>query len=83
MLALALFLLAAADARDPGQGRASVDCQVLADGRVKDCRLVSEDPTGANVGSFALQLARNTRVAPDDRRIRSGRIVLTFRMKLP
>ena len=56
---------------------------MLADGRVKDCRLVSEDPTGANVGSFALQLARNTRGAPDDRRIRSGRIVLTFRMKLP
>ena len=56
---------------------------MLADGRVKDCRLVSEDPVGANVGSFALQLARNTRVAPDDRRIQSGRIVLTFRMKLP
>jgi TonB family protein len=83
MLLLAFILLAAADTRDPGQGRASVDCRVLADGRVKDCRLVSEDPVGANVGSFALQLARNTRVAPDDRRIQSGRIVLTFRMKLP
>jgi hypothetical protein len=83
MLIAALALLAAAEARDPGQGRASVDCRVLADGRLKDCRIVSEDPAGANVGSFGLQLARNTRVAPDDRRIRAGRIVLVFRMKLP
>ena len=83
MLIAALVLLAAAETRDPGQGRASVDCRVLADGRLKDCRLVSEDPVGANVGTFALQLARNTRVTPDDRRIRAGRIVLAFRMKLP
>lgn len=83
MLIPVLLLLAAAETRDPGQGRASVDCRVLADGRLKDCRLVSEDPVGANVGTFALQLARNTRVTPDDRRIRAGRIVLAFRMKLP
>jgi hypothetical protein len=83
MLFLSLLLLAAAEPRDPGQGRASVDCRVIAGGRLEDCRLVSEDPAGANVGAFALQLARNTRVAPDDRRIRGGRILLVFRMKLP
>ena len=83
MLVLALLLLATAEPRDPGQGRASVDCRVAAGGRLEDCRLVSEAPSGANVGAFALQLARNTRVAPDDRRIRAGRIVLVFRMKLP
>lgn len=83
MLFLALALLAAAQPRDPGQGRASVDCRVAAGGRLEDCRLVSEDPPGANVGGFAMQLARNTRVAPDDRRIRAGRIVLVFRLKLP
>lgn len=83
MLFLALLLFAAAEPRDPGQGRASVDCRVAAGGRLVDCRLVSEAPAGANVGAFALQLARNTRVAPDDRRIRAGRIVLNFRLKLP
>lgn len=82
MLLLTLALLAAAP-RDPGQGRASVDCRVVAGGRLQDCRLVSEEPQGANVGAFALQLARNTRVASDDRRIRDGRIVLNFRVKLP
>ena len=82
MLLLTLALLAAAP-RDPGQGRASVDCRVVGDGRLQDCRLVSEDPPGANVGDFALQLARNARVSPDDRRIRAGRIVLNFRVKLP
>lgn len=83
MLLLALALLSAAQPREPGQGRASVDCRVAREGRLQDCRLVSESPAGANVGAFALQLARNTRVAPDDRRIRAGRIVLVFRMKLP
>jgi hypothetical protein len=83
MLIPVLLLLAAAEPRDPGQGRASVDCRVAEGGRLEDCRLVSEAPSGANVGAFALQLARNTRVAPDDRRIRAGRIVLAFRMKLP
>jgi hypothetical protein len=84
MLAFALAVfIAAALPREAGQGRASVDCRVVEGGRLKDCRIVAEDPPGANVGAFALQLARNTRVAPDDRRIRAGRIVLVFRMKLP
>ncbi|MFM8376251.1 MAG: hypothetical protein ACKN9P_09395 [Phenylobacterium sp.] len=83
MWLLALVFLAAAETREPGQGRASVDCRVTREGRLQDCRLVSEDPAGANVGAFALQLARNSRVAADDRRIRKGRIVLVFRMKLP
>ena len=88
MLLQLLFLLAAPPpplpaAPAPGQGRAAVDCRVAPGGRLEDCRLVSETPMGANVGGFALQLARNTRVAPDDRRIRNGRIVLVLRMKLP
>lgn len=94
MLLQLLFLLAAphppppppaapAPAPAQGQGRAAVDCRVAPGGRLEDCRLVSEMPLGANVGGFALQLARNTRVAPDDRRIRNGRIVLVLRMKLP
>lgn len=92
MLLQLLFLLAAphpptpppaAPAPAQGQGRAAVDCRVALGGRLEDCRLVSEMPLGANVGGFALQLARNTRVAPDDRRIRNSRIVLVLRMKLP
>jgi hypothetical protein len=83
VLLLSLLFLAAAEPRDPGQGRAMVDCRVAAGGRLEACRLVSEAPAGATVGAFAVQLARNTRVAPDDRRIRSGRIVLVFRLKLP
>lgn len=74
---------AAAAVLAPGQGEAVIRCRVLASGQLSRCVVVSETPKGANVGAFALMLAKNYRVAPDDRRIRGGMITIPMQFKLP
>lgn len=77
-----LIAALAAAAVVSGQGEATIRCKVLASGRLSQCVVVSETPKGANVGAFALMLAKNYRVAPDDRRIRGGVITIPMQFKL-
>ncbi|OXE37106.1 MAG: hypothetical protein CGW95_03665 [Phenylobacterium zucineum] len=67
----------------PQQGRAVVVCKVLPSNRLHHCALVSESPLHANVGRFALQLARNFHVQPGDPRVKAGQITIRLQFKLP
>lgn len=81
----ALFAAAVLQTATPvaAQGLAVIDCRVTPAGRLRDCRLVSETPTGRNVGAFALKLAASFHVDPKDRRVRAGRIRVPMQFKLP
>ncbi len=52
-------------------------------GRLRNCQVISESPTGANVGAFAVKLVRTFRVQPNDRRISKGKIRIPMQFKLP
>ncbi|OYU69764.1 MAG: hypothetical protein CFE28_06955 [Alphaproteobacteria bacterium PA2] len=67
----------------PQQGKAVVACKVLPSNRLRNCRVVSETPMHANVGSFALQLVRNFHVEPGDPRVKDGRITIRLQFKMP
>ena len=82
LIAAALALAGAASA-EPQQGRASVRCRVSAQGALSQCKVLSETPSGANVGAFALKLVQASRVPPNDRRIKDGWITVNLRFKLP
>lgn len=75
--------MALAAAIQSEQGKAVVDCRVNKAGFMRDCRVVSESPENANVGAFALKLARGFHVEPHDRRIKDGRIRIPMQFKLP
>lgn len=79
LLALALAATPPAD----HQGKALIDCRVTRQGWLRDCKVVSESPANANVGAFALKLAKGYHVQPDDRRIRGGRIRVPMQFKMP
>ena len=85
MLLMAMAVLGALAAEPPAdrQGRASVECRVEKDGRLTGCVVLSETPTNAGVGAFALRLVKTYRVPPQDRRIRNGKIVVPLRFKMP
>lgn len=82
---IAIAMAAAMQSAPPAdrQGRAMVRCQVSATGRLTHCVALSESPTGANVGAFAVKLAEAYRVQPGDRRIQGGTITIPMRFKLP
>jgi TonB family protein len=84
MILVALALAMAAPSGPPGeQGRAVVDCRVTKAGWMRDCRVVSENPADANVGAFALKLAKGFHIEPRDRRIKNGRIRIPLQFKMP
>jgi TonB family protein len=84
MILIALALAMAAPSSPPDeQGKAVVDCRVTPAGWMRDCKVVSESPAAANVGAFALKLAKGFHVQPGDRRIKDGRIRLPLQFKLP
>ncbi|HQT54094.1 MAG: hypothetical protein Q8N10_06845 [Phenylobacterium sp.] len=74
---------AAATSVMAGQGLATVQCRVAAGQSLRDCVVLSETPQGANVGAFALKLAKGFHPPPGDRRIRDGKIVIRMKFKLP
>jgi TonB family protein len=45
-------------------GRAEMACQVAADGKLRDCKVVSEEPAGFGFGDATLRLARYFQVLP-------------------
>ncbi len=74
---------AAATSVMAGQGLASVQCRVAAGQALRDCVVLSETPAGANVGAFALKLAKGFHPQRGDRRIHHGKIVIRMKFKLP
>ena len=74
---------AAATSVMAGQGLATVQCRVAAGQVLRDCVVLSETPTGANVGAFALKLAKSFHPQKGDRRIHRGKIVIRMKFKLP
>lgn len=84
MILVALALAMAALSSPPGeQGKAVIDCRVNKAGWMRDCKVVSESPANANVGAFALKLAKGFHVDPGDRRIKGGRIRIPLQFKMP
>ncbi|HEX5377681.1 MAG TPA: TonB family protein [Phenylobacterium sp.] len=84
MILVALALAGAVQAGPPApQGRAVIECRVTPAGWLRDCKVVSESPANANVGAFALKLAKGFHVQPGDRRIRDGRIRIPMQFKMP
>jgi len=45
-------------------GRAAIDCVVTAQGRLTDCRIISETPTGMGIGEATLKLAHKIVMRP-------------------
>jgi TonB family protein len=82
LVALALAMTAPS-APASEQGKAVVDCRVNKAGFMRDCKVVSESPANANVGAFALKLAKGFHVEPHDRRIKGGRIRIPLQFKMP
>ena len=67
-------------------GEATLFCGVVASGKLTDCRVVSETPTGARFGDAALKLAAFFRMSPrtvDGQPVDGGltRISIAFRLK--
>ena len=85
MILAILALAAAPPAAISGevQGRAVVECRVTAAGWLRDCKVLSESPANANVGAFALKLAKGFHIQPDDRRVKAGRIRIPLQFKMP
>lgn len=48
-------------------GRITIDCEVAADGALRDCFLVSENPSGYNLRQAAQRLLPYYRMRPTDR----------------
>jgi TonB family protein len=82
MILVALALAATMPANTL-QGRAVVECRVTQAGWLRDCKVISESPPNANVGAFAVKLARGFHVQPHDRRIKDGRIRIPMQFKMP
>lgn len=61
-------------------GEVVLDCRVLRDGRLEDCRVVRETPQGAGFARQALRGAQGARLNP--RQSRRGRVTFTTRFRL-
>ena len=65
------------------QGHALVECTVTPIGALHDCKVLSESPAHANVGAFALKLAKGFLIDPHDKRIANGKIRIPIQFKMP
>ncbi|MES2834972.1 MAG: TonB family protein [Pseudomonadota bacterium] len=85
LAAWALLAFGAAAQTVPAvDGRAEISCTVQADGRLADCRVLSETPEGQGFGEEALRAAAQAQLTPETRRrTRQGARVnfpVTFRL---
>jgi len=56
-------------------GRAVVDCRVTPEGKLEDCKVLSESPAEYGFGDAALRLTRFMELAPPSRKdVRKGRL---------
>jgi protein TonB len=68
------------DALERGvSGRATVECEVVANGLLDHCRVLEEDPAGYGFGDAAVRLAFEHHVRPDA----DGRLPVGRRVDLP
>lgn len=58
-------------------------CDVAADGRLSECRILSETPRGTEFGAFALTIAPKFRATPEAARKLKGSVVIPIRFGPP
>jgi len=63
----------------PAKGLARIECKVAPDGVLSDCRVLSEDPTGAGFGPYAQSIAMKFRATPEAAKKMNGAVVLPIR----
>jgi TonB family protein len=67
----------------PSEGVAHVRCKVAPQGRLSDCAVISETPTGAGFGQAALRLAPKFRATPEAAQRMAGSVTLPIRFAGP
>lgn len=69
---------------DEDDGAVTLSCAPLPDGRLSDCRVVSERPEGMELGAHALEAANEARLSARslDAVSPGGRIEFTIRFKM-
>lgn len=67
------------------EGRAVITCQVAHDGRLADCRVVSETPMGEDFGVAAIALSQKFRMLPppDDYVAKPAEVTIPIVFKMP
>ncbi|GLS02809.1 hypothetical protein GCM10007859_28430 [Brevundimonas denitrificans] len=65
-----------------GQGVVRVQCVAQADGRLTDCKILSERPAGQWFGEAALRAAGQARLGPDALRGEGAKIEYNVRFRL-
>lgn len=71
-------------ARREISGKVTMVCQVKADGRLANCRITHETPTGEQFGQAALRLASKFRmIPPDDLRPNPGEVTIPLVFQIP
>jgi TonB family protein len=68
------------------EGAATIACAVSAEGRLVDCRLLSETPTDTGFGAAALKLSERFQMKPmsrDGQPVAGGKVRIPFRFALP
>lgn len=65
-----------------GQGVVRLECAVLEDGRLADCKVLSERPAGQGFGEAALRAAGQARLEPDALRPPGAKIQYSIRFRL-
>ncbi|MES2034721.1 MAG: energy transducer TonB [Pseudomonadota bacterium] len=72
--------------RERVEGGATLLCRVLDTGRLTDCRVVSEAPTGYEFGEAALKIAPELRMKPvaiDGKPVSGGQVRIPLKFKMP
>ena len=64
-----------------GEGLVRVECVAQDDGRLTDCKVLSEQPVGQGFGEAALQRARQARVAADVFRAPRAKVQFSVRFR--
>jgi hypothetical protein len=76
---LMIGLCACATVRHAGD--VGVECTAVANGTLRNCRVISENPQGKGLGELALNIAEGRKVDPSYIVGGSGRVVFTIRVQ--
>jgi len=66
---------------DPRFGVVVLNCEALASGRLTDCQILSEAPSGRGFGEAALKGARDARLGRQRDHVEGARVTFTVRFQ--